>query len=135
MKLKLGSQRDLGSPPDRYLESENGCSCTSLEKFCTDATSSDFSEENSTTLEVLNNSQIVSQGHHNEMVIDTDCSSLSDCQSTGGLQQHQSRNLSILYLFSKFRNSGQAKSLSQQENMMIVNDCSTSSVSTSTISS
>ncbi|KAJ0048569.1 hypothetical protein Pint_15635 [Pistacia integerrima] len=96
-------------------------------------------EGNSTSLKVLNSSHIVSQGHNNEMVIDTNgsssgiSSSSSDCQSTGSLQQQQSRNLSILYLFSKFRSSGQGKSSSQEENMMIENDGSC--VSTSTTSS
>ncbi|KAH7549758.1 hypothetical protein JRO89_XS13G0077700 [Xanthoceras sorbifolium] len=95
MKLKLGSQRNLDPLSEMAVGAESSCASADVPASCGDALSSP---------------------HHDIMMMDTDCSSASslsssssDCHSTGSLKQHQSRNVSVLYLFSKYKNSGQVK--------------------------
>ncbi|KAK3225163.1 hypothetical protein Dsin_005025 [Dipteronia sinensis] len=105
MKLKLGSQRNLDpSLEEMAMGTESGCASADVPKCC---------------------------GHHDTKMMDTDCSSAnslstySDC-----LKQHQSRNVSVLYLFSKYKSSGQAK-----EEVTTIQDDDGSSVSLSPSSS
>lgn len=108
MKLKLGSQRLLISPPtvteetDRAFqtvpETASGSSseAMSVEATCSSAT-------------VSTNCQYIPSDEE-AMEIESDCCSASvangssDCQSTGNLNSHQwSKGPSILFLFSKFK--------------------------------
>ncbi|KAK1571966.1 hypothetical protein Q3G72_025532 [Acer saccharum] len=115
MKLKLGSQRNLDPPSEIAMGTESGCASADVPKCCGDGLSSP---------------------HHDTKMMDTDCSSAnslstsSDCQSTGSLKQHQSRNVSVLYLFSKYKSSGQAK-----EEVTTIQDDDGSSLSLSPSSS
>ncbi|KAK2648073.1 hypothetical protein Ddye_015562 [Dipteronia dyeriana] len=89
LKLKLGSQRNLDPPSEMAMGTESGCASADVPKCCGDGLSSP---------------------HHDTKMVDTDCSS-ADTLSTSSdcLKQHQGRNASVLYLFSKYKSSGQAK--------------------------
>lgn len=126
MKLKHGSQRDISPSAAMEMESEDDCVSSVIPKDCADDHSSHHAE---------GTSQLVSSNEEMLMMTDTDCSSTSiltgssDIQSTGSMEQQQSRNMSIQYLFSKFKSSGQAKRLSQEEIMIAENSDSSASIS------
>lgn len=134
MKLKLGAQRGVSPPSEVAMETQMECSSSTVSKCFRDGLSSHFAEEDCNSHTVLKSSQLVST-HEDITMTDTDSSSVSmspsssDCQSTGSLKQHRSKNVSVLYLFSKYRSTGQAKSSSEGEIMMMENDGSSVSIS------
>ncbi|XP_059655133.1 uncharacterized protein LOC132302314 [Cornus florida] len=104
MKLRQGSQRDLSSLSENSMNAYISSTSASIPPY----------EE--------------------ALTIDYDCSSASIsrsdivCQSLSTLKEPQKRNLSILYLFSRYKSSRKAPS-SPDEAMAIENGCSSSSVS------
>ncbi|KAF2314159.1 hypothetical protein GH714_023799 [Hevea brasiliensis] len=104
IKLKLGSQRDLSSSFKETMEMESDCSAatasSSMELVNLDpmlCTSTNVSETHQ---------RLVTSPDEEAMAIDTISSCASNlssrraCQSTGDSKQLQSRNISLLYLFS-----------------------------------
>jgi hypothetical protein len=125
MKLKLGSQRELSSPSHQIeIDSALSSSCAGameIKAHCSSATTSKNSQD------------IAISPHEEVMAIDAESSSGSgsiDSHSTGGTKQRRNSNLSLLYLFSKFKNSRQAVSSSCEDAMAIEDACS-ASISTS----
>lgn len=115
MKLKLGSQRELNSPSQQAMQIEIDSSSASSS---------------------MNSQDIVIPPHEEEMAIDVESFSGSgspgsiDSYSTGGTKQQRNGNLSLLYLFSKFKNSRQVVSSSCEDAMPMEDACS-ASISTS----
>ncbi|CAB4280561.1 unnamed protein product [Prunus armeniaca] len=101
MKLKLGSKRNL-SP----CEIDNGSTSSSsnLEPMKIDVNCASAAASQG-------NIEVASSPQEQEefMTLDTDCSSVTsstsstDCHSLGTSKQQQSTNVSVLYLFSKFK--------------------------------
>lgn len=126
MKLKLGSQRELSSPSEQtvpQIETDSGSSssCAGVMKI-----NADCSEKSS--------QGIVVSPYEEAMTIDTECSSGSVLQGSidspclGSKKQQQNRNVSILYLFSKIKDSRrQVVSSSCEDVMPIEAGCSESS--------
>lgn len=126
MKLKLGSQRELSSHseqtgPQIETDSASCSSCAGVMKInagCSEKCSQD----------------IVGSPNEGAMAIDTECSSGSvlpgsiDSPCLGSKKQQQNRNVSVLYLFSKFKDSRrQVVSSSCEDAMPIEDGCSESS--------
>ncbi|XWS60316.1 hypothetical protein CRYUN_Cryun07bG0025500 [Craigia yunnanensis] len=135
MKLKLGSQRHLISPP-RVTE-ETDCASETVPKTTSDLSSEAMNVEATCSSGTVSRSCQDISSNEEAMLIDTDCCSASvsngsnDCRSTGNLNsQQQSESVSILYLFSKFKGDQRAPTISH-EAMMIENDGSASFSSSS----
>jgi len=131
MKLKLGSQRDQSSPFEETVEMESESSTTSA---------SSFVESNNTSTTALKSLQhVITSPDEEVMTIDSDSSSSNDqlsfsaMQSTGDSKDQRSRNVSVLYLFSKYNYSRQALTPSG-EAMLIASSCSASTYASSSIS-
>ncbi|KAH8486768.1 hypothetical protein H0E87_025685 [Populus deltoides] len=130
MKLKLGSQRDQSSPFEETVEMESESSTTSA---------SSFVESNNTSTTALKSLQhVITSPDEEVMTIDSDSSSndqlsFSAMQSTGDSKDQRSRNVSVLYLFSKYNYSRQALTPSG-EAMLIASSCSASTYASSSIS-
>lgn len=129
MKLKLGSQRDQSSPFEETVEMESESSTTSA--------SISFVESNNTSTTALKSLQhVITSPDEEVMTIDSDSSSASDqlsfsaMQSTGDSKDQRSRNVSVLYLFSKYNYSRQALTPSG-EAMLIASNCSASTYASS----
>lgn len=134
MKLKLGARRDVGLPPEVSIEIETDCESAVGANSCTDTLSSRLAESGCNSHSVFKGFQRVTS-HEVVMMTDSEFSSAfispspSDRQSIARLQQRRGTNVSVLYLFSKYRSSGQAISSSQGEVMMTDNDGSSASIS------
>ena len=107
MKLKLGSHRDQSSPFEETVDMESESSSTT--------SASSFMESNNSSTTALKNLQhVITSPDEEAMTLDSDRSSASDqlsfssMQSTGDSKDQRSRNVSVLYLFSKYNNSRQA---------------------------
>lgn len=126
MKLKLGARRDLGPPPEVSIEIETECDSAIGANSCSDTLGACLAESGCNSHSVFKGFQRVTS-HEDVMMTDSEFSSVcispssSDCQSIARLQQHPSKNLSVLYLFSKYRSSGQVISSSQDEAIMTDN--------------
>nr|XP_023882718.1 uncharacterized protein LOC111995057 [Quercus suber] len=126
MKLKLGSQRELSSHSEQTVpqietDSASSSSCAGVMKI-----NADCSEKSS--------QDIVVSPYEEVMAIDTECSSGSvslgsiDSPCLGSKKQQQNRNVSVLYLFSKFKDSRRQVVTSSCEDAMPIEDgCSESS--------
>lgn len=121
MKLKLGSQRELSTPSQQAEQIEIDSACAGvmeIKSHCSSATTSKNSQDS------------VISSHEEVMAIDAESSSgssspgLIDSHSPGGTKQRRNGNVSLLYLFSKFKNSCQAVSSSCDEAMAIEDACS-----------
>ncbi|KDP30969.1 hypothetical protein JCGZ_11345 [Jatropha curcas] len=133
MKLKLGSQRDLTSPSEEEA--------VDMESYCNTATGSESSVEPNlcTSTNVSESCQcLVTSLDEDAMTIDTNSSSssilssTSTCKSTGDSKQQGNRNMSLLYLFSKYQSHRHALSSSDQESMTVEsNGCASISPSSS----
>ncbi|KAL9338051.1 hypothetical protein Peur_069820 [Populus x canadensis] len=127
MKLKLGSQRDQSSPFEETVEMESESSTTSA---------SSFVESNNTSTTALKSLQhVITSPDEEVMTIDSDSSSsdqlsFSAMLSTGDSKDQRSRNVSVLYLFSKYNYSRQALTPSG-EAMLIASSCSASTYASS----
>ena len=123
MKLKLGSQRELSTPSQQagLIEIDSACAgVMEIKSHCSSAVTSKNSQD------------IVISPHEVVMAIDAESSSGSgspgsiDSHSPGGTKQRRNGNVSLLYLFSKFKNSCQAVSSSSDDAMAIEDACSAS---------
>lgn len=119
MKLKLGSQRGLTLSSEEAVGMESDCSTANVSRSSMESNcSSRLVENSSQCLRTLPDEEA--------MTIDTDCSSenvhlsFSGCQSIEDLKQHRSRNVSVLYLFSKYKNSRQGSTSSSYGDAMII---------------
>ncbi|XP_022738791.1 uncharacterized protein LOC111291370 [Durio zibethinus] len=134
MKLKLGSQRHLISPPVVAVEAD--CASETVPETKSVLSSGAMNVEATCSSGTVSGSfQDISSDE--AMVIYTDCSfasvsnSSSDCQSTGNLNsQQRSEGVSILYLFSKFKDYYRTPTVGH-EAMMTENDGSASFSSSS----
>ncbi|OMO94630.1 hypothetical protein CCACVL1_05902 [Corchorus capsularis] len=121
MKLKLGSQRHLIS---EVIVTETDSASETVPETTTDESSDAMNAEASC---LSKGCQDISwdgegEGEGEVMMTDTDCSSSSDCQSTGNLNsQQESKSMSILYMFSKFKGYQRAPA-NGSEAMMVEND-------------
>ncbi|CAK7336637.1 unnamed protein product [Dovyalis caffra] len=128
MKLKLGSQRDLSSAFDEAMEMESECSTT--------CASSSMESNNTSTNALKSLQHVITSPDEEAMTVDPDCSSVSDrssfsaTQSTGDSKEQQSKNVSVLYLFSKYNNSRHALT-PHGEAMLIASKCSVSAYGSS----
>lgn len=98
MKLKQGSRRDLS-----------------------------LSNVGSTETDINHVASIIPDGEE-AMTFDADCSAAasrnsSDCHSIGTSNEQQNKNVSVLYLFSRYKNSRHGLSSPDQKAMVIENGC------------
>uniref|UniRef100_A0A6N2K4E0 ABC1 atypical kinase-like domain-containing protein n=1 Tax=Salix viminalis TaxID=40686 RepID=A0A6N2K4E0_SALVM len=107
MKLKLGSHRDQSSPFEETVDMESESSSTT--------SASSFMESNNSSTTALKSLQhVITSPDEEAMTLDSDRSSACDqlsfssMQSTGDSKDQRSRNVSVLFLFSKYTNSRQA---------------------------
>ncbi|KAH7528273.1 uncharacterized protein LOC107418204 isoform X1 [Ziziphus jujuba] len=119
MKLKLGSQRSLNSPSNEAGEIDTEESeSMQMEANCPSSTKS--SQEGLEFVSSPNEEEV--------MAVDTDCYSprtkpcYTGCHSMGSSKQHHKRTISVLYLFSKFRNAQNANSSSSVDSIEIEKD-------------
>ncbi|KAJ6374439.1 hypothetical protein OIU78_030040 [Salix suchowensis] len=127
MKLKLGSHRDQSSPFEETVDMESESSSTT--------SASSFMESNNSSTTALKSLQhVITSPDEEVMTLDSDRSSASDqlsfssMQSTGDSKDQRSRNVSVLFLFSKYTNSRQALTPSGElvRCNLIARNCSTS---------
>ncbi len=119
MKLKLGSQLELSSPSEETVQIEtdsaSSSSCIGVMKV-----NADCSTKSSKDIVVFPDKEV--------MAIDTECSSGSvspgsiDSHSFGSMKQQQDQSVSVLYLFSKFKNSRRQVVSSICEDVMPIED-------------
>ncbi|BFG32358.1 hypothetical protein CerSpe_186320 [Prunus speciosa] len=123
MKLKLGSKRNLSPCSSEVVgEIDNGSTSSSsnsepmkIDANCASAAASWGH------IEVASSPQEQKEF----MTLDTDCSSVTsstsstDCHSLGTLKQQRSTNVSVLYLFSKFKRAQEDICLSSGDAMTI----------------
>ncbi|XP_062030089.1 uncharacterized protein LOC133745947 [Rosa rugosa] len=117
MKLKLGSKRNL-SPCSNEVDAGSNSSSPDSEPMNI--------EVNCVSSGTSSSPDLVASSPQEEVVtLDTDCSSetssisSSDCNSAGTSKQPRSTEVSVLYLFSKFRRAHDAISSSSGEAMTI----------------
>ncbi|KAJ6410343.1 hypothetical protein OIU84_007152 [Salix udensis] len=127
MKLKLGSHRDQSSPFEETVDMESESSSTT--------SASSFMESNNSSTTALKSLQhVITSPDEEAMTLDSDRSSACDqlsfssMQSTGDSKDQRSRNVSVLFLFSKYTNSRQALTPSGElvRCNLIARNCSTS---------
>ncbi|KAG8638729.1 uncharacterized protein LOC110630921 isoform X1 [Manihot esculenta] len=139
IKLKLGSQRDLSSSSDETMEIESDCSTVTVSRNSTDSVNPDPILRNSTNVSETYESMVTSPDKE-AMAIDTmstcasNISSPSACQSTSDSKQMESRNMSLHFLFSKYKIARNALSSSVGESMTAASHCSASSSPSSSYS-
>ncbi|GLU12756.1 hypothetical protein SLE2022_294150 [Rubroshorea leprosula] len=130
MKLRVGSQRHLHSLPEAARDVDGDCSSVTVSESPTSPSSPCAEmmtiESNHISANLLRSSENVSLNEE-AIMMDTDDSvesvslTSSDDQSTGSLKQHGSRNVSVLYLFTKFKDSQRALSSSREAKRSLTN--------------
>ncbi|XP_065877133.1 uncharacterized protein [Euphorbia lathyris] len=115
IKLKQGSQRDLSTLSMDVMEMASDCTTeseTMESTFCSSANACETSQH------------LVSSSDEENMVIDTDSSSSTSIlsspsvsQSTCDSKQERGKNVSLLYLFSKYSSSRNTLNSSQGESI------------------
>ncbi|KAM0979373.1 hypothetical protein ACFX13_015519 [Malus domestica] len=124
MKLKLGSKRNLGPCSDEVGETDTTGSTSrspDSEPMKIEANCASSAGTSPGCIEAANYPQ------EEFMTLDTDCSSprssmsFSDCHSAGTSKQQQGTNISVLYLFSKFKRAQEASCSFSGDAMMTEN--------------
>ncbi|KAM5571752.1 hypothetical protein ABKV19_012037 [Rosa sericea] len=120
MKLKLGSKRNLSPCSNEVGEIDAGSNSTSPDSEPMNI------EVNCVSSGTSSSPHLVASSPQEEVVtLDADCSSetssisSSDCNSAGTSKHPRSTEVSVLYLFSKFRRAHDAISSSSGEAMTI----------------
>ncbi|KAG6573109.1 hypothetical protein SDJN03_26996, partial [Cucurbita argyrosperma subsp. sororia] len=119
MKLKLGSQRDPCPPITLEDALEDGETDSNSSSSCTEAMN--------THAFLKDSHQLVNPTKEDLMAVDSDYSTTStpdsseDCQSTEYSTQRRMNN-SILYLFSKFKNSSGTPKIMEEEEAVATED-------------
>ncbi|XP_004309797.1 PREDICTED: uncharacterized protein LOC101303872 [Fragaria vesca subsp. vesca] len=120
MKLKLGSKRNLSPCSNEVVEMDAGSNSSSLESEPMNIEVNCASSGTSSSPD-----SVASFPQEEVMTLDTDCSSerssvsSSGCDSAGTLKQPRSTEVSVLYLFSKFKRAHDAISSSSSEAMIV----------------
>ena len=120
MKLKLGSKRNPSPCSNEVGEAGASSASSSLES---EPMNIEVNCASSGTSSSPN--KVASSPHEEVMTLDTDCSSerssvsWSDCDSAWTLKQPRSTEVSVLYLFSKFKRAQDAISSSSSEAMTV----------------
>ncbi|KAB2609172.1 hypothetical protein D8674_012340 [Pyrus ussuriensis x Pyrus communis] len=124
MKLKLGSKRNLSPCSDEVGETDTTGSTSrspDSEPMKIEANCASSAGTSPSCIEAASYPQ------EEFMTLDTDCSSprsstsFSDCHSAGTLKQQQGTNISVLYLFSKFKRAQEVSCSFSGDAMMTEN--------------
>lgn len=116
MKLKLGSRRDLSPPSEQmgHIDALSVSSSASMEPMKIDESSSSVNTSQDSP-------EFTSSLTEEVMSIDTDCYSLVSHLSSretllaSSPKEPNERTISVIYLFSKFKNAHQAVSLASED--------------------